>query len=137
MKATMAGVDWDVCKAMNVAESGVTIDLKRGRVSITPQAYDAAGKPAAFVSLYSAEHKSVGFRPADPRDALAVLASNRRGRAPSLARQFAAGMLSRRMRADGYSGSIYVPVQWHPDGLLWGDLTMATRRKRQAKGGGA
>lgn len=133
MKSVLAGISWDVCEPTHgsASQPSVSINIEAGRVSITAAAYDAAGRPEAFVSLYSPDHKSVGFRRADPRDALAVLVSNK-GAAGHGGRQFAAATLTRKMRADGYSGSIYVPVQWHPDGLLWGDLTMATKRVRKA-----
>lgn len=138
MKATLAGMEWDVCEPTRgpAARASATINIDGGRVSITSLAFEEAGQPEAFVSLYSSERQTVGFRRADPRDALAVLVSNKESHGHG-GRQFAATVLTRRMRADGYSGSIHVPVQWHPDGLLWGDLTMATKRQRESptKGG--
>jgi hypothetical protein len=138
MKARLAGIVFDVCAATHGPEGRATVslNLSSGRASMTSRAFDDAGKPVAVVSLYSSEHKTIGFRPADPRDATAVLVSNKHGKGHG-GRQFAASMLARRMRADGYAGSIRVPVQWHPDGLLWGDLTMAIYPRKTNGGGGA
>jgi len=136
MRQQLAGMSWDVCPPTHGVPSRptVTVNIKAGRLNITQAAYEAAGRPAAIILLYSAEHKSIGLRPADPRDGgtLMVSGSTRAGK------QVAAGMLSRRLAADGYGGILVLPVQWHPDGLLWGDLTQATRssgRKGKAKGG--
>lgn len=132
MKATLAGMDWEVCEPTRgpAGRASATINVDGGRVTVSELAFEQAGKPEAFVLLYSAEQRSVGFQKADPREALAMLVTQKHAKSHG-GHQFAAAMLARRMRSDGYSGTIYVPVQWHPDGLLWGDLTMATKRARK------
>ena len=140
MKAQLAGMAWDVCGPVRgpAARASVTINLTAQRVTMSRLAFEQAGKPEAVVVLYSADQRSVGFKRSDPREALAVLVTNKHGRGHG-GHQFASTLLARRMRSDGYSGTLYVPVQWHPDGLLWGDLTMATKRagKSPKKGGAA
>ena len=137
MKANLAGMEWEVCGPAPGAlrTSRITINLGERRASLTEDAYNAAGKPDAVVLLYSAEHKTIGLRPVPASDPMSVLLSHSKGR--TTGHQLSSGGLVRRMKSDGYTGSISVPLQWHPDGLLWGDLTMATKfqRKSQAKGG--
>lgn len=130
---TLAGMTWDVCGPANdwmVA----TVDLDRGRVSITGAAHAAAGRPSAVLVLYSAQNKCFGLKPASPRDHSTLVISGPTVRA---GKRIAARMLARRMMDDGYSGKLSVPLQWHPDGLLWGDLTMARRTQNKAANGGA
>lgn len=137
MRHEIAGMTWDVCVPTHGAPSRPTVlvNIKAGRLNLTKAAYEAAGCPQALLLLYSAEYRSIGLRPADPRDSgtLLVSGSTRAGK------QVSAGSLTRRLAADGYAGILLLPVQWHPDGLLWGDLTQATRpasgRKGRAKGG--
>lgn len=135
MMQTIAGMDWEVCGRTHGRpdEATATIDLAEHRVSFNYRAYMAAGGPEALVPIYSAKMKSIGFRVADTRDALAVMVVMRK-RDPRGGFRVSAAMLVRRMRADGYSGSLSIPLQWHPDGLLWGDLTMATKRQRKVAG---
>lgn len=136
MKATLAGMEWDVCGRTHGRpdEPTATIDLAEHRVSFNYRAYQAAGGPDALVPIYSAKMKSIGFRVADTRDALAVMVVMRK-KDPRGGFRVSAAMLVRRMRADGYSGSLSIPLTWHPDGLLWGDLTMATKRQRKSTAG--
>lgn len=136
MKADYAGMTWDVCEPINGSPSlmRVSIDFAQKRVFVPWAALEAAGHPIAVQLLYSRAERSVAIKPIDQRDPSALVLTLRTHR--GLGRYASAGMLVRRLSADGYSGPLTVPVQWHPDGLLWGDLTMATRRKSQAKGGG-
>jgi len=139
MRAAIAGMDWEVCGPApgQPRTSRITVNLTRGRVSITSEALRLAGNPEALVPLYSPEHKTIGLRPVQPTNPNALLVS--RTSSQDSSRHIAAAGIARRLVADGYKGSISMPVQWHPDGLLWGDLTMATQftRRMRPKGGAA
>lgn len=131
---TVAGMTWDVCEPTHGSSGrlSATINVDEGRVTISGAAYSAAGRPAAVLVLYSRENKSFGLKPANPRDhsTLVVSGNTRAGK------QVSARILTRRMAADGYTGRLAVPLQWHPEGLLWGDLTMARKAQRRASRGG-
>jgi hypothetical protein len=132
MIARLAGMDWEVCERLvgPTIRSTATIELKHGRICLTALAFEAAKKPEAFVVLYSRDNKSIGFKPAALRDDLAMMVS--RDKRYRGGHRLSSSVLARQLREDGYTGVLHVPVQWHPDGLLWGDLTMATKRQRKA-----
>ena len=136
MKADYAGMTWDLCEPISGSPSlmRVSINMGEARIYIPAAVFDAAGGPTAVQLLYSRDERSVAIRPVDQRDPSALMMTRRTDK--GVGRWVSAGMLCRRLSADGYSGTLTVPVQWHPDGLLWGDLTMATKRPGKAKGGG-
>lgn len=132
MKTTLAGMEWEVCGPVpgSIRVARITVNMNKGKISITQQAYALAGKPDALMLLYSPEHKTIGLRPVESNNPFSVIVS--RTSAGDISPQVSAAGITRRMAADGFDGSVCVPVQWHPDGLLWGDLTMATKFHRKS-----
>lgn len=137
MKAQLAGMAWDVCEPINGGpriSPRISIHSDDKRIYITLAAWELSGGPAAYQVLYSSDERSVGLRPIDPREPSSLAVTQRRDKG---GRQISAAGLINRLARDGYAMPMSVPVQWHPDGLLWGDLTMATKRTGKAKGGAA
>jgi len=130
MTETLAGIDWEVAERAysSTSNPAITVNLKTKKVCVTRKAYELAGSPVAVVMLYSRKHKSVGIRPSpyDNKASLCIVDCGAHGC------RISAASLANAMIADGYNGSLVVPVRWHQDGLLWGDLTMATKRQRKA-----
>ncbi len=136
MKTTLAGMEWEVCEPISGQHSEMTISINCGqrRIYIPTEPLEAAGWPTAVQLLYSRNEQSVAIRPVDHRDPSALVTSQRTD--AGLGRYVSAGMLCRRLLADGYSGTLTLPVKWHPEGLLWGDLSMATKRPAKARAKG-
>lgn len=137
MKAELAGMTWDVLAPIVGRQSEMVVSisaLDNRRLYLPDAVWSALGRPGMVRLLYSKLRQSIGIVPASAGDALAMVVTCRtkgQGRYASCA------MLVRRLTNDGYSLPLSVPVQWHPDGLLWGDLTMATKRTGKGKGGAA
>ena len=140
MKATMAGMDWDVCDPLSGGQRAaprITINLDHNTLSLTGGAMELAGNPSMARVLYSVEHNSIALRPTSDMRDNAVFNISRTKLVNGAGGMMTVGDLCARLRAKRLSGSLSVPVEWHPDGLLWGDLTMATKRPGKAKGGAA
>lgn len=136
MKERLAGMDWEVASRVYGATKIplVTVNLKTKKVSFTKSAYELAGSPEAVTILYSRKHKSIGFRASTLHDSSAVCVTECGARGCRMS----AARLANMMIADGFLGTLVAPAQWHSDGLLWADLTMATKFRRkpaQTKGG--
>lgn len=140
MIAKMAGVEWDVCERnahYYTSKSLVSINFKGGYINVSCAAWESAGSPDMFVVLYSRLNRSIALRPATATDRDGLVAAPAGGTGTS--RKVKCRSLCNRLVADGYQDSQLkrIPVQWHPDGLLWADLTMGVKVKSRAKGGGA
>lgn len=143
MKATIAGMEWSVAQPhTRVYKPSVAINIPAGKLSLSRGATNAMGDPDHVRLLFSADPPSIAVSPTTPADTLGYTICRGKGRRPDGERtggehhQTLSKPFCRMLEAAGYRGTIVVPMTWHPDGLLWGDLTMATKRKSQAKGGG-
>lgn len=138
MKTVVAGVTWDVCERGSQPPSSprISIHTKGKRIFISGAAFEAAKKPEFVRVLYSETEQSVALMPVRGDDPSASVVSPRAGRTTGW--NVAAAALCRRLITGGYTGTLYLPVQWHPEGILWGDLAGAKRVARsKAKGGAA
>lgn len=134
MKTDLAGMTWDVCEPIvgRPSDMVVSISTTSARRLYLPNAvWDALGRPGMVRVLYSRLNQSIGIAAASTGDALAMVVT---GRLQGQGRYVSCAMLTRRLASDGYRLPLRVPVQSHPDGLVWGDLTMASY-PRKAKGG--
>lgn len=134
MKMSLAGMDWQVCEPSPGGNNPIqaTINIEAGKVYCSRRAWRAAGSPDAFMLMYSREHKSIGLRPCHATERGSTPVTMPGGTTPLLC----ARTLTNAMRSGGRRGTWRIPLQWHPDGLLWGDLSMATQFQRKSKAKG-
>lgn len=140
MRAKLAGVEWDVCERNThhySSKSLISINFRSGYINVSGPAWESAGSPDMFVVLYSRLNRSIALRPATPTDRDGLVAASAGGTGTS--RRVKCRSLCNRLVADGYQDNQLkrIPIQWHPDGLLWGDLTMGVKVKSRAAKGGA
>jgi hypothetical protein len=131
---TLAGMDWQVAEPhARVYKPTMAINIQQGKITLSRGAVNLAGKPEHVRLAYSAKPPSIAVIPTSPEDALGYTIGARRngaqsGKPTGVHHQTLSTPFCRMLATAGYSGTIIVPMQWHPDGILWGDLTMATRR---------
>lgn len=142
MKAEHADMTWDLCvPGYGRPRSGehVTINLENGTMFIAVDTMLLAGNPEAVRVLYSAEHATIGLRPSTHADTHAAhVAQNRR--TVGVSGMVSVRDLAQKIRAKRITGSFRVPMERHPDGTLFGELSrreVVVRAPRRAKGGGA
>ena len=140
MKTKLAGMEWDVCERNPhhySSKSLISVNLRCGHISVSGPALESAGSPDMFVVLYSRLNQSIALRPATPTDRDGLVAAAAGGTGTS--RRIRCRSLCNRLVADGYLDNQLkrIPIQCHPDGPLWADLTMGVKVKGRAKGGAA
>jgi hypothetical protein len=131
---TLAGMDWQIAEPhARVYKPTMAINIPQGKITLSQGAVNLAGKPKHVRLAFSAKPPSIAAIPTTPDDALGYTIGARQngprnGKPTGVHHQTLSQPFCRLLAAAGYSGTIMVPMQWHPDGMLWGDLTMATRR---------
>lgn len=134
-----AGMTWQVAQPhARVYKPSVAINIAAGKLTISRGATNACGDPDHVRLLYSAEQASIGIMPTTAADELGYTIIRNAGTKPNgkpvgMHHQTLSQPFCRMLAAAGHRGTIVVPLQWHPDGLLWGDLTMATQAKPRGK----
>ena len=137
-QTTMAGMQWTVAEpGHRVLAASLAVNIPQGKLSLSVGAYKLAGSPRFVRLMFSPSPASIAVVPTTDKDELgyAIVSSAGRKRAngkgigahhQTLSRHFC-----RMLQAAGYHGTLIVPLSWHPEGMLWGDLTTATTRERK------
>lgn len=134
---TLAGMTWQIAEPhARVYKPTIAINIPQGKITISRGAVNLANKPEHVRLAYSAKQASIAVIPTTPDDPLGYILGERghrvappNGRPTGIYHQTLSQPFCRMLAAAGHKGTIVVPLQWHPDGLLWGDLTMATQAK--------
>lgn len=135
----LAGMAWQVADPhARVYRPTISVNIPSAKITISRGAMNLGGKPAHVRLAFAASPPSIAVIPTTPDDTLGYTISEhagmrRNGKPVGVHHQTSSVLLCRMLAAAGYSGTVVVPLQWHPDGMLWGDMSMATQRVSRPK----
>ena len=139
-QTTMAGMQWAVAEpGEKVRKASVAINVKAGKLTISRGASLLAGSPDFVRLLFSPSPASIAIVPTTSADPLGYSINNSTegqrpdGRPIGAHHQTISRSFCRMMAASGYYGTWVVPLAWHPDGMLWGDMDGALQRENKTK----
>lgn len=139
-QVTMADTTWTVAEpGYHIPNPSVAINIEGAKINISVGAFGLAGNPNYVRLLFSPSPASIAIVPTTGDDELGytvVTCTTKpgpRGRTYSNHRTFSRPFC-RMLAAAGYHGTWVVPLAWHPDGMLWGDMDGARQRENKAKG---
>lgn len=137
----MADTTWSVAEpGERVLKASVAINIPQGKLSISVGAAKLAGHPRFVRLLYSPPTASIAIVPTTSEDELGYAVVTSAGRKRSNGRtigthhQTRSRHFCRMLIAAGYHGTWVVPLTWHRDGMLWGDMDGARQRENKTKG---
>lgn len=139
-QTTMANMQWSVAEpGERVRRASVAINVKAGKLTISRGASILAGSPDFVRLLFSPSPASIAIVPTNSADPLGYSINNSvegqrpDGRTIGAHHQTLSRPFCRMLAAAGYHGTWVVPLAWHPDGMLWGDMEGARQRENKTK----
>lgn len=137
MTVDRAGMKWQVMsfKQQDIRPA-VSVSTTDGRIYINAAALAKLGDAHSVIALYSAEHSSIGLAPCGPENPHAMGIYRRPRSGDSEGGVVGSIALARQLVQLGFTGTVRLPANWHPDGVLWCDLESAQKtpgRKRRAR----
>lgn len=130
-----AGMDWSIIQPRKRTQKlHVSINTRHYKLTFSRGLMAVIGNPANVLLAFSPSPASIAIIPADQDDDCGYTVNyGVTRRRPGIGDRDGDDKLQsapfcKALKAAGYNGTVNVPLHFHPDGLLWGDMSQATMR---------